>query len=65
MPGLTNEQRVKPTDASIAATAVSSNSFLLSALDLLREILLELKIIKVHISTVTDEAVSPADIEEL
>ena len=63
MPGLTN-QRYQPDDSAAQATAEASSGFLFRALDLLREILLELRIIKVHMGSVTDEEVSSDDIEE-
>ena len=64
MPGLTN-QRYQQDTSDALATAESSNNFIFRALDLLREILMELRIIKVHMGSVTDESVSTADIEEL
>jgi len=63
MPGITN-QRYQPDDSSGLATAEASSGFLFRALDLLREILLELRIIKVHMGSVTDEQVSSEDVEE-
>jgi len=63
MPGLTN-QRYQQDTSDAQATAESSNNFIFRALDLLREILLELRIIKVHMGSVTDEQVSSEDVEE-
>ncbi|GAG99260.1 unnamed protein product [marine sediment metagenome] len=63
MPGLTN-QRYQQDTSDLLASAEASENWVFRALDLLREILLELRIIKVHMGSVTDEDVQYDDIEE-
>jgi len=64
MPKLTNQCYQQDT-SELLASAEASGGFLFRALDLLKEILMELRIIKVHIGSVTDEEVLSDDIQEV
>ena len=63
MPGLTNQRYQQDTSELLEASKASGN-WLFRALDVLKEILSELRIIKVHMASVTDEEVKYDDIEE-